>query len=169
MLCVETSVAEGDWDPDIGWAMLAERACAAALAQTSHAGLARISRTLEVSVRFTDDSEVRLLNSSYRQKDKPTNVLSFPMVTPDALDALGSPGDDEVLLGDIVLAAGVVNAEAAEKQISASDHVRHLVVHGMLHLLGYDHGTDADAEHMEATEIAAMAMLGVTDPYAGDR
>lgn len=169
MLVVEADVTAGDWDPDIDWATLAERACAAALGQTAHAGLARSSRTIEVSVRFTDDAEVRQLNASYRQKDKATNVLSFPMVTPGRIEALGQPGDNEALLGDIVLAAGVVGTEASDKQITASDHVSHLVVHGMLHLLGYDHDSDADAEQMEASEVAAMAALGLANPYAGDR
>lgn len=169
MLCVETMVAEGDWDPDIGWAELAERACAAALGQSAHAGLARASYAVEVSVRLTDDAEVRTLNATYRQKDKPTNVLSFPMVQPDLIEMLANSDDGEVLFGDIVLAAGIVRAEAAAKRIAVADHVSHLIVHGMLHLLGYDHEGDIEAGRMEATEVAAMAALGLADPYAGDR
>ncbi len=169
MLHVETDVVDGDWDPDIGWAGLAERACAAALEQTAHARLALASYSVEVSVRFTGDEEVRQLNAAYRHKDKPTNVLSFPMVQSDLIEALGNTDDGEALLGDIVLASGVVRAEAAEKGIAVADHASHLVVHGMLHLLGYDHGSDVEAEHMESTEVAALAVLGLADPYAGDR
>lgn len=166
MLCVESLVVEGDWDPDIGWAALAERACAVALAQTPSARLATIDRAVEVSVRFTSDAELQQLNGEYRRKDKPTNVLSFPMFEPEGLEALGEADDAEILLGDIVLAAGVVQAEAAEKRINPTDHASHLVVHGMLHLLGYDHGGDDEAERMEAIERAAMAELGLADPYA---
>lgn len=169
MLCVETDVAAGDWDPDIGWATLAERACAAALDQTLHAGLARAGYAVEVSVRFSDDAEVQKLNAAYRQKDKPTNVLSFPMVQPDLIETLANSDDGEVLLGDIVLAAGVVAAESAEKGIAVADHATHLVVHGMLHLLGHDHGDDIQAERMESLEVAALAGLGLADPYAAER
>jgi probable rRNA maturation factor len=164
-LIVEAEVAAGDWDPDIGWAALAARAAAAALALTAHAGLAAGDFVAEISVRFSDDAEVRQLNAAYRQKDRPTNVLSFPMVQPDLLDALSNSDDGEALLGDIVLAAETVAAEAAEKQLSVDAHATHLIVHGTLHLLGYDHGTDDDAEHMEAIEREALARLGLSDPY----
>ena len=123
---------------------------------------------IEVSIRYTSDEEVRTLNHSYRQKDKPTNVLSFPMMQPDLLDAI-DPGDDdgEILLGDIVLAHGVCAREAEEKNVSVEDHATHLIVHGTLHLLGYDHEQgEAEAEAMEEIERAALATLGIDDPYA---
>lgn len=164
-LIVEAEVAAGDWDPDIGWAALAARAAETALALTPHAGLAAGDFAAEISVRFSDDAEVRQLNAAYRQKDRPTNVLSFPMVQPDLLDTLTNGDDGEVLLGDIVLAAETVAAEAAEKRIGVEAHATHLIVHGTLHLLGYDHGTDDDAEHMEAIERDALARLGLSDPY----
>ena len=106
-------------------------------------------------------------NAAYRAKDKPTNVLSFPMVEADLLPAMTSCGGGEILLGDIVLAQGVCAAEAADKHIPVPVHASHLVVHGMLHLLGYDHEDgDAEAEAMEAIERAALASLGIADPYA---
>jgi probable rRNA maturation factor len=166
MLCVESQVTEGDWDPDIGWSGLCERACSVALSLTPYASLAQTDRAIEVAVRFSSDAEVRQLNATYRDKDKATNVLSFPMLTSGELRALDGAGASEVLLGDIVLADGVVRTEAAKKCISPADHASHLVVHGMLHLLGYDHGSDDDADQMEAIERAAMAELGLGDPYA---
>lgn len=165
MLCVETLVAEGEWDPDIGWSSLSERACSVALSLTPFAALAQREGVIEVSVRFSSDADVRQLNAAYRNKDKATNVLSFPMHNAEDLPGLGSEGEIEILLGDIVLADGIVRAEAAAKRISSADHACHLVVHGMLHLLGYDHGNDQDAERMEAIEQAAMAALGLADPY----
>jgi probable rRNA maturation factor len=167
-LLVETEVAGGDWDPDIGWAALAARAAETALSLTPHACLATGDFASEISVRFTDDAEVQKLNAAYRGKDKPTNVLSFPMVQADLLDALSNADDGEALLGDIVLAAETVAAEAVAKGISVDAHATHLIVHGTLHLLGYDHGTEDEAEHMEAIERDALARLGLPDPYGLD-
>ena len=155
MIGVETDVSV-DWDSSTDWEALARRAVHAAVAHSRHAGLSADS---EISVKFTDDAEVRALNADWRGKDKPTNVLSFPMAAEDELA-------DAQLLGDIVLARGVCAAEAAEKQISFEHHAAHLVVHGTLHLLGYDHETsDAEAEEMERVERAALAAIGIADPY----
>jgi probable rRNA maturation factor len=121
---------------------------------------------IEVAVRLTSDEEVRTLNRQYRDKDKPTNVLSFPMVQTDLLETVTQNSDDgEVILGDIVLAHGVCAAEAIEREVSVEDHATHLIVHGMLHLLGYDHMGDAEAEAMEEMERAALDQLGLHDPY----
>jgi probable rRNA maturation factor len=121
---------------------------------------------VEVSVRLTSDAEVQALNRQYRHKDKPTNVLSFPMVQPDLLDTVCQNSDDgELLLGDIVLAHGICVAEAAERGISVEDHAVHLMVHGTLHLLGYDHMNDDEADAMEAIEREALGQLGIADPY----
>lgn len=166
MLIVETNIAAGAWNAATDWPALAKRACNAALAQTPHAGLASSAAAVEVAVRLTDNVEGAALNLQYRHKDAATNVLSFPMVQADLLDGLANTDDGEVLLGDIVLAAGVVTREAGEKQIAADVHATHLIVHGMLHLLGYEHGNEADAEHMEALETVACAALGLADPYA---
>ena len=121
-----------------------------------------------MAIRLTDDDEVQTLNAQYRAKDKPTNVLSFPMVQPDLLDSLANTDDGEALLGDIVLAHGVCTREAAEKGISVTDHAMHLIVHGTFHLLGYDHQGEAEAEAMEALETQALASIGLADPYNRD-
>lgn len=166
MLTVDTEIAGGDWDGGSAWDALASAACAAALAQTSHAHLDHAGYAVEVAVRLTDDAEVRTLNAQYRHQDRPTNVLSFPMVQPDLLDGLANSDDGEVLLGDIVLAFETCAGESAARGIALPDHARHLIVHGMFHLLGFDHGDDATAGHMERLETAACATLGLADPYA---
>lgn len=166
---IEVAVLVGEVWSEGDWEALAVRAVEAALRQTPHGELATSAVAVEVSVKFADDDEVHALNASYRGKDKPTNVLSFPMVQPDLLDALDIGDDDgEVLLGDIILAEGVCRREAAEKATSVANHATHLIVHGMLHLLGYDHIDDAEAEAMEQIERAALAMLHIADPYAID-
>lgn len=167
MLSVETHAAT-PWPDALDWDARAADAVAAALALTPYASLADAAPLVEVSVRLTDDAEVHALNRDFRGKDKPTNVLSFPMVQPDLLDALSNGDDGEALLGDIVLACETVAAEAADKAISIEAHATHLIVHGTLHLLGYDHETDDAAEHMEAIERDALARLGLSDPYGLD-
>lgn len=159
--------AEAPW-PSEEWETLAEQAVRAALATTPHAGLVDNPACVEISVRLTSDEEVHQLNHQYRGKDKPTNVLSFPMVQADLLEAVGNTDDGEVLLGDIVLAHGVCAAEAAEKGVSLAAHASHLIVHGLLHLLGYDHQGTAEADAMESLEREAMAALGLHDPYHRD-
>lgn len=156
--------AEG-W-PDRDWESLATRASTAALEQSPFGEWLGMPALIEVAVRLTSDDEVHQLNRQYRHKDKPTNVLSFPMIQPDLLEAVTANSDDgEVLLGDIVLALGVCTAEAEERGIAVADHAAHLIVHGTLHLLGYDHQGDAEAEAMEEMERAALASLGLHDPY----
>jgi probable rRNA maturation factor len=164
MIAVELS-REDPW-PAADWEALADAAIRAAIANTPHGLLLDTSATVEVSVRLTSNEEVRTLNAQYRDKDKPTNVLSFPMVQPDLLDTISQNSDDgEVLLGDIVLAHGVCVAEAAERGIAVETHATHLIVHGTLHLLGYDHMHDDEAEGMEAIEREALGQLGIADPY----
>jgi probable rRNA maturation factor len=168
MLDVAISV-QPPW-PKHEWEKLAIIATRAAIDQTPHGDLLASAASVEISVRLTDDDEVQGLNNQYRHKDKPTNVLSFPMVQPDLLETVTQNSDDgEVLLGDIVLAHGVCAREAAERGISIETHATHLIVHGTLHLLGYDHETgDDDAEAMEALERKALATLGIADPYRLD-
>jgi probable rRNA maturation factor len=165
MILVEAD-ASGEWDSSADWLAVANRAVDAAVRHSMCAGLIEAAMPVEISVRFTSDEEVRDLNQSYRGKNKATNVLSFPMVEPELIDAIVVGGEGELLLGDIVLARGVCFAEAAEKGISPEQHATHLVVHGTLHLLGYDHETgDEDADAMEAVERAALASLHISDPY----
>jgi probable rRNA maturation factor len=165
VITVEADSAE-EWDSSSDWTALAGRAVKAAVAHSDFAGLIEAPLPIEVSVRFTSDEEVRALNASYRGKDKPTNVLSFPMIEPELIGEIAAGCEGELLLGDIVLARGICAAEATERAISVEQHAVHLVVHGTLHLLGYDHETgEADAEDMEAVERAALASLGIADPY----
>jgi len=164
MIQIELS-RESPW-PDGDWDALADRAARAAIERTPHGPLLTTPAAIEISVRLTSDEEVHALNRQYRQKDRPTNVLSFPMVQPDLIDTISQNSDDgEVLLGDIVLAHGVCVAEAAERGIPVEAHATHLMVHGVLHLLGYDHMTDDEAETMEDIERQALHGLGIADPY----
>jgi probable rRNA maturation factor len=121
---------------------------------------------VRAAVTHTPHGELLTLNRQYRGKDKPTNVLSFPMVQPDLIATVTQNSDDgEVLLGDIVVAHGVCVDEAQERGITLDHHLTHLVVHGTLHLLGYDHLTDDEGDAMEEIERRALADLGIADPY----
>ena len=161
---IETVVSANQWFA-VDWQSLATRAVSATIAATPHADLATTAATIEISIRLTSDAEVQILNRQYRQQNKPTNVLSFPMVQPDLIDTVANTDDGEVLLGDIVLAFETCTREAVERGVSTQDHATHLIVHGVLHLLGYDHMTDSEAEAMEAIERDVMASLGLHDPY----
>ncbi|MBW8296998.1 rRNA maturation RNase YbeY [Sphingopyxis sp.] len=165
MLSVETHEA-APWPDALDWEERAAEAVAAALALTPFASLAQAAPLVEVAVRLTDDAEVQTLNRDFRGKDKPTNVLSFPQVQDDLLEGLANSDDGEILLGDIVLARETCAREAEGKAISIADHATHLIVHGTLHLVGYDHGDDASAGAMEALEVKALASLGIANPYA---
>jgi probable rRNA maturation factor len=112
----------------------------------------------ELVVRVVDEAESRRLNHDYRGKDKPTNVLSFPFEAP--------PGVPSEHIGDLVICAPVVQREAGEQGKTAAAHWAHMTVHGVLHLLGYDHLDDAQADQMEALERRILAGLGYPDPYA---
>ena len=159
--------ADAEWDSSKDWATLARSAATAAIAESAFPQLGQGERTVELSVRLASDDEVLSLNAEWRGKDKPTNVLSFPMAEEEELDA-GAEQGPGLMLGDIILARGVCAAEAADKGVPLEDHAAHLMVHGMLHLLGYDHIDDDEAADMEAREVRALARLGIGDPY-GDR
>lgn len=166
MLVVETDIIAGNWPSGPDWPAVARAAVAAAVAQTPHADLDSAVMAIEVAVRLTDDGEVHTLNRQYRGKDKPTNILSFPMLSADMLVQMANTDDGEVLLGDLVLAAETVQREAEAKAWTPEQYVAHLIVHGTLHLLGYDHeDNEAAADHMEALERAACAQLHLPDPY----
>jgi probable rRNA maturation factor len=150
------------WGADTDWEALANRAAEAAAVVAPELA----HEQLLVSLVFADDAEVHALNRQWRAKDKPTNVLSFPMLSREEVLAAGgcdAPG----MLGDLILAHGVCAREAANKGVATEAHAAHLIVHGLLHLAGYDHETgDEDAAQMEALETKALALMGLADPYA---
>ena len=156
--------SDEEWDSSTDWPLLVRKAAEAAVAESAFPQLAESGRAVELSVRLTSDEDVRALNAHWRGKDKPTNVLSFPMSEQYELEQADEDGP-ELMLGDIVLARGVCEREAAEKEIPFERHASHLLVHGTLHLLGYDHGDDRDAADMESREVRALARLGIDDPY----
>ena len=120
-------------------------------------GAAKIADEKELSIRIVDTEESRTLNLQYREKDRPTNVLSFPCDLPEKVDV--------PLLGDLVICAQVVEREALEQNKSIEQHWAHMAVHGTLHLLGFDHETDSEAEVMERLEIKILDSLGFSNPY----
>ncbi|MFC0047732.1 rRNA maturation RNase YbeY [Rheinheimera tilapiae] len=132
----------------------------AELQRVLDAAVAPFQADAEVTIRIVDETESQQLNFDYREKDKPTNVLSFPFQCP--------PGIELPLLGDLVICAQVVAREAQEQQKTLQAHWAHMVVHGSLHLLGFDHINDADAEEMEAEEIQILQELGFANPYLID-
>lgn len=146
------------------WETLAARAAGAAAEVAPELANPRLS----ASLLLTTDAEVHALNREWRQRDKPTNVLSFPMLDREALLGLSPEGPPE-LLGDIALAHETCAREAREKSVPLDDHAAHLIVHGLLHLAGYEHeNSEEDAAAMEALETKALAVLGIANPY-GDR
>ena len=152
------------WPAEVEWDALTVRAHAALCGVEPALGNPRLT----ASVLFTSDADVHALNKEWRGKDKPTNVLSFPMLQRGDLLDLAPEGPPE-MLGDIALAHETCAREAAEKGISLADHTAHLIIHGLLHLAGHDHvGNDDEAEAMEKMEIDALAQMGIGDPY-GDR
>ena len=157
---VAVSREAGAWADDAEW--LCERAALAALS----ASYDEEEGPAELSVVLADDALVHRLNRDYRGKDKPTNVLSFALTEAEEPE-LGE--DAPVMLGDVILAWETVAREAAEQGKTPSDHMTHLVVHGVLHLLGYDHETDDEAEEMEQLEVEVLETLGIADPYAATR
>jgi probable rRNA maturation factor len=160
--------ADEEWDssPDqkLPWEQLVRKAAEAAIAESAFPDLARSVRPIELSVRLTSDSEVQALNSHWRGKDKPTNVLSFPLAEAYELEQ-GDEAGPALMLGDVILARGVCEREAEDKKVRFEDHAVHLLVHGTLHLLGYDHQDDSDASDMEQREVRALARLGIANPY----
>lgn len=157
---MELDIDTEDW-PAGDWEALALRVAQAAAAHVAELANPRLS----TSILFTCDAEVHRLNREWRQRDKPTNVLSFPMLERADLLDLAADGPPE-LLGDIALAHETCAREAAEKGVTLADHAAHLVLHGLLHLAGYDHEiSPADAEKMEALETKVLASMGIADPY----
>jgi probable rRNA maturation factor len=148
---IEVTIADPAWTgvlPDVE--VLAVRAAGAVLAAEAAGG--------SIALQLTDDDEVRRLNGRFRGKDEPTNVLSFP-----------APPNPEQHLGDVALAFGVCAREAEQQGKPLAAHLQHLVAHGVLHLLGYDHMTDVEADEMEGLERGILAGLGISDPYAAEQ
>ncbi|ODT02830.1 MAG: rRNA maturation RNase YbeY [Mesorhizobium sp. SCN 65-20] len=155
-LDIDLMVEAGAWPDEVSLRAMVDRAVPAALAEAE----VEEGQSAELSLVFTDDAAIRTLNAEWRGKDKPTNVLSFPAFPV-------APGDPlPPMLGDIVLAYETVAREAAEENKPLENHITHLIIHGLLHLLGYDHETDEEAEEMEALERQALARLAIPDPYA---
>lgn len=154
-IAVDILIESPLWGAEDDWRGAIETAVAAA-AEDADAAIVTES---ELSVVLTDDASIRLINREHRGIDRPTNVLSFPQDDPEA-DAYGP------LLGDIVVAHETVRREAEEEGIPFADHLAHMMIHGFLHLVGYDHMTDAEAEEMEGLESAILGRLGMADPYA---
>ncbi|WP_371377193.1 rRNA maturation RNase YbeY [Thalassotalea aquiviva] len=119
--------------------------------------LGKYARDFELTVRLVDREESQQLNHQYRHKDKPTNVLSFPFEVPEGIEM--------ELLGDLVICAEVVETEAKNQNKPLNNHWAHMIVHGCLHLLGYDHIRDDEAVEMEAIEVALLEQIGIPDPY----
>ena len=153
---IDVLVEAGDWPAEEALLSLATDATAAACDELRLDG----DSAAELSLVFTDDAHIRELNAGWRGKDKATNVLSFPAF------AMPRGGALPPMLGDVVLAAETISREAALEEKPFEHHLIHLIVHGVLHLLGYDHEAEADAEAMEAAERRALARLAIRDPYA---
>jgi len=153
-VAIDISVEAGDWPAKRSLNALARSAVNAVAAELALTG------TTELSILFSDDEHIRVLNAQWRGKDKATNVLSFPAFP------VAKGGAVPPMLGDIALARETIEREAELDSKPFDHHLTHLVVHGALHLLGYDHETEADAEEMEAAERRILARLAIADPYA---
>ncbi len=159
MIELDMMIEAGDWSRVDEAQALAQRAAEAAAAIADEA-----DEDFEISLMLTDDAGIRELNRTWRGKDKPTNVLSFP-----APEQPGIPGESGAMsprhLGDIALAYETLVRESEDESKELAHHFAHLIVHGVLHLLGYDHEIESEAEIMEALEVKALATLGIADPY----
>lgn len=156
-LSLDIRVSSRLWRNLPGARALARRAIAVAVAESG----VRLAEGAEMSLALAADAQVQALNARWRGLDKPTNVLSFPAVARERLS-------ETRIVGDVIVAYETMAREAEEEDKPLADHFRHLVVHGALHLFGYDHERDAEAEAMEALERKILARLGVADPYAAE-
>ncbi|MFB9949938.1 rRNA maturation RNase YbeY [Rhizobium puerariae] len=161
-LDIQISVEDEGWPDGPALLALGERVLGAAAGfLAKEEGQPFPDMAPELSLVFTNDASIREINAEWRGKDKPTNVLSFPAFP---LEPGGMPGP---MLGDIVIARETVEREAVDLEKTFEDHLTHLLVHGFLHLFGYDHMETDEAEEMEGLETRILAMLGLSDPYAG--
>ncbi len=160
-MSVDVIIEDARWS-EADLAALAEPAVAATL---THLGLK--PEVWEVSLLGCDDARIAVLNGDFREKTQPTNVLSWPSAERAKPGKLPDPPDGDAELGDIAIAYDACEREAESGGKPLNDHVAHLIVHGVLHLLGYDHVNDSDADLMEAAEIAILGKLGLSNPYIG--
>jgi probable rRNA maturation factor len=174
---IDIAVEAGNWPPEDELRRIAEGAVEAAAAvlagvEPDVPAPREATRDSAISILFTDDAGMQALNARWRGKDRPTNVLSFPQAPGPWISALSglSQGEGEpVPLGDIALAAETIRREAALAEKPLEDHIPHLIIHGLLHLLGYDHEAEDEAEEMEQLERAALSRIGIADPTAAAR
>ena len=173
-LDISFSLEAGDWEAVVSDVeQLVEAAARAAFEAAERPDILG-GAPAEMSLVLADDALVQTLNRDYRDKDKPTNVLSFALL--DDLDDTDDDTDDvlareegmPILIGDVILAFETVQREALEQGKSFGDHLTHLVIHGVLHLLGYDHQSDPDADRMERLETSILARMGIADPYSAN-
>ncbi len=162
---IDITVSDPGWeDQDFDPLPLVKTAVEATLRDAAMPSALKSPKDLELSVLLTGDSDIRTLNREYRNQDKPTNVLSFATLDdPDSVTLASLPGPFH--LGDMVLALETLKREAEEQEKALSGHFTHLVVHGTLHLLGYDHREPGEADAMESLEITVLANLGIENPY----
>jgi probable rRNA maturation factor len=157
---------EPEWGELDNWQKIADVAVEAAFSVSPFADLIDNEKHYSISAQLSVDENVHSLNLDYRGKDKATNVLSFPMMSVDEIAASSSLDMSENMLGDLILAYETCAKEAAEKAISVEQHATHLIVHGTLHLLGFDHLDENEATDMEAREVKALASMGIANPYS---
>ncbi len=162
------------WGDSQDWKDIAQNAVHAAIEYSAYKKFSEDKKTISISIKLSDNDEINALNKQYRNKDKPTNILSFPLIETQELDTLYNHQNStnpnniaipEILLGDLILAYSICRDEANSKSISLADHFTHLIIHGVLHLIGYDHIIDNDANVMQSIEIKALKKLGLDDPY----
>ena len=167
-ISVAVTMLDPDWPQAVPAAdEVARRAAAAALSVSGTAAEALAARDAEISLVLADDATLRRYNRDYRGIDKPTNVLAFATAELPGGAELPGQAEGPLLLGDVLLARETLTCEAGEQGKRPADHLSHLVVHGVLHLLGQDHQNEVEAKVMERLEVAALGRLGVADPYAG--
>src|SRR3954453_4076201 len=169
-LDISFSLEAGDWEAVVtDVERLVEEAARAAFEAAERPEILD-GAPAEMSLVLADDALVQTLNRDYRDKDKPTNVLSFALLdgSDDTDDVLARDEGMPILIGDVILAFETVQREAHEQGKSIGDHLTHLVIHGVLHLLGYDHLSDPDADRMERLETSILARMGIADPYSAN-
>ena len=173
-LDISFSLEAGDWEAAVTDVEMLVEAAAHAAFEAAERPEILDDATAEMSLVLADDALVQTLNRDYRDKDKPTNVLSFALLDgsddsdDDTDDALAREEGMPILIGDVILAFETVQREAREQGKSIENHLTHLVIHGVLHLLGYDHQSDPDADRMERLETSILARMGIADPYSAN-